>query len=160
MYVYFNRELDAIAIGCTEDPSRRLIELQEATSARLELLVCHDGTIGDVDRLRFRFVDDNIRGEWFKAGRLIGFVKEIMDGAAFDAAGVLRDPSAALLLAEQETTFDALWSHHHTLLDMRLLVSEANLTGHPSIDEIDRRIAIVRDDLRNNRHFILRFGVN
>jgi DNA-binding XRE family transcriptional regulator len=65
--IYFVRSIDAIKIGYSEDPKKRIAELQVGASEQLECLLVIDGNKDDERNLHERFGELSTKstGEWF-----------------------------------------------------------------------------------------------
>jgi len=66
VYLIHNKEKNILKIGFSKNPKARLKQLQIATSEELELLTYKDGTYDDEKSYHEKYVDKNIRGEWFE----------------------------------------------------------------------------------------------
>lgn len=66
-YVYFIEapEVGAVKIGYSEEPLRRLTELQPHSPVLLRLVFAVKGTYADERSLHERFAGWRIRGEWY-----------------------------------------------------------------------------------------------
>lgn len=70
-YVYFaasnidGEQCEAIKIGFSNDPRRRVKELSTASSSTIHLVVAIPGTRADESALHEAFADHRLNGEWF-----------------------------------------------------------------------------------------------
>jgi hypothetical protein len=65
-FVYFATDGEAIKIGCSTEPRRRLSEMQVGHPRRLTMLKICKGDKATEARLHTEFRDLNIAGEWFR----------------------------------------------------------------------------------------------
>ena len=79
MYVYMIRELSTgnIKIGISQDPERRLRQLQTGNSSKLELVACAKAENRYEDEMNLHRMVENmlVRGEWFATGN--AYAKEL-----------------------------------------------------------------------------------
>lgn len=77
-YVYFVRAGEAIKIGYSVHPVKRMSELQTANPEPMELLGALRGTLQDEKAIHADFSHLEIREEWFRAEEeLLDFIQEI-----------------------------------------------------------------------------------
>jgi len=78
-YVYFIQGAeDSIKIGRSNDPDRRLMELQTASPIELKFIKVIEGDEKLESEIHTRFGKSNIRGEWFKPSkRLLEFIDNL-----------------------------------------------------------------------------------
>lgn len=77
-FVYFIRAGDAIKIGFSIHPIKRVDELQIGNPEELELLGAFGGTERDEKALHADFSHLEIRSEWFRAEQeLLDFIEEV-----------------------------------------------------------------------------------
>lgn len=67
-YVYFVSDGEAIKIGFSERPERRLNGLQSGHRLPLKILAVVPATVTNEQELHKRFAHLHIRGEWFRSG--------------------------------------------------------------------------------------------
>mgnify|MGYP003589634014 CR=1 FL=1 len=94
-YVYFiwDRANNAVKIGCTKSPRRKVLELQYGNPNRLELVVAFEGGLDVEAALHQRFAASKIRGDWH----------EVTEELADLVAEIVRDR----LMAKMATDFPA-----------------------------------------------------
>ena len=79
-YVYFIQRGDAIKIGFSVQPERRMENLQSSHHLPLQLLGTVPASVVDEMAVHARFAHLRIRGEWFRSDRdLIQFIKTAKD---------------------------------------------------------------------------------
>lgn len=82
-WVYFiaNHEDGTVKIGYSDDPQRRLSDLQMGNHSRLEILATVPGGQDVEQMLHERFADSRIDGEWFDlSGNLREFIQRVRNG--------------------------------------------------------------------------------
>ena len=65
-YVYFIDNGENIKIGYSVDPYQRLEKLQNATDKQLNLIAVFPGSKKDEREIHHKFINNQIRGEWYK----------------------------------------------------------------------------------------------
>jgi len=81
LYFVLNTRSKAVKIGFSDDPAKRLDDLQIASPDRLKLLGVSPGGRLEEAALHAQFADQHLRGEWFRAApELLAVAKALCDG--------------------------------------------------------------------------------
>jgi hypothetical protein len=76
-FVYFIQSGDAVKIGISNDPKRRMVDLAYYNPVALELLGVLDGDVALERYLHDKFDKHRIRGEWFKlAPEILEYIRQ------------------------------------------------------------------------------------
>jgi hypothetical protein len=66
VYLIKNLTTGNLKIGYSNNPCRRFVNLQNSTDCELKLLAFFEGTVEDEQEILAKYINYNIRGEWFK----------------------------------------------------------------------------------------------
>ena len=98
VYFILDRERQAVKIGVSDDPKKRLAGLQTSHVGELELLATTPGEFERERELHEQFAPLRIRGEWFRATEsLMGFVAKLGGAVAARIKGAPKSDRELLM---------------------------------------------------------------
>lgn len=110
IYIIYSRQLDAIKVGYSKHPEKRLSDLQVSNSTDLEIIHIEKGDIPKEKFIHSKLLKHKIRGEWFKFNKecrneLSVYLDEYID---IDMKGFLLSKTFLLTLEKWNLTISHL----------------------------------------------------